>query len=48
MTLYSTGMRISEVVRLRVDDIDSKRESGFGFAKPKEERIGTSLFARLS
>jgi len=25
MTLYATGMRVSEVVRLRVDDIDSKR-----------------------
>jgi len=25
MTLYATGMRVSEVTRLRVDDIDSKR-----------------------
>jgi len=48
MTLYSTGMRVSEVVRLRVDDIHSKRESGFVFAKPREERIGTSLFRTLS
>jgi len=25
MTLYSTGVRVSEVIRLRVDDIDSQR-----------------------
>jgi integrase/recombinase XerD len=44
MTLYATGMRVSEATRLRVDDIDSKRESGFAFIRGKGRKIAACLF----